>query len=123
MIFYGRKITVKVDENYSQIAELTMFWDEMRKKYPGEALRGLGTNLSGKSIDYYIGKIDEELAGESDIIEIPDEGWSDFSCPLDEKEIEKMYRGIYEQGTPDYEIETMKNNTFYTKVHFTKRGK
>ncbi len=47
MTFFGQKRTVKVDENYSQIAELTSFWHEMRQKYPEENLLGLGANLSG----------------------------------------------------------------------------
>ncbi len=123
MKFFGQKRTINVDENYSQIIDLTNFWDEMRKKYPGEELLGLGANLSGsKTIDYYIGKIDEELVGESDSLEIPDDGWNEFSCKLDNKEIEKMYRKIYEQDSPDYEIESMTEDTFTTKVHFANNG-
>ena len=123
MPFFGQKRTVKVDENYSQIAELTSFWHEMRQKYPEENLLGLGANLSGvESIDYYIGKIGEALKGASDSLEIPDEGWEEFNCKLNDKEIEKMYRNVYKQGTPDYEIESMTSDTFTTKVHFEDKG-
>lgn len=122
MTFFGQKRVVKVYENYGQITELTKFWNEMRQKYPNESLLGLGANLKGETIDYYIGKIYEELEGESDSLEIPDEGWAEFSCELDNQEIEKMYRKIYEQGTPDYEIESMTGDTFTTKVHFENKG-
>ncbi len=122
MRFFGQKRTIVVDANYSQIAELEKFWNEMRELFPGGFLYGLGANMNSQTIDYYIGKIDEQWQDGVDVIEIPDDGWEEFSCKEDDAEIEKLYRGIFQQGTPDYELESIKNGIFTTKVHFVNKG-
>lgn len=122
MKFFGRKRTIAVDENYSQISELTRFWNEMRREFPDETLVGLGASMNSESMDYYIGKIGEKLVDDMDFIDLPGDDWSEFSCKLDDEKIQKMYRQIYEQGTPDYEIESMTTNTFTTRIHFAKKG-
>lgn len=122
MKFYGCKRVIAVDANYSQIAELEKFWNEMREKYPNDFLYGLGANMSSQTIDYYIGKIDEEWLDGSDAIEIPNGGWEEFSCKEGDVEIEKLYRSIFQHGTPDYELESIQNGTFTTKVHFANKG-
>jgi hypothetical protein len=118
MKFIGQKRIVKVDENYIQIKTLTKFWDEMRKAYPNEAMLGLGTNWVEDRFDYYIGKVNEQWDGGSDSVIIPDEGWEEFVCELDDDEIEKMYRRIYEKGSLDYEIELIEDDKYTAKVHF-----
>ena len=122
MKFFGKKRTIQVDANYGQIAELEKFWNEMRQQYPSDFLYGLGANMNGQTIDYYIGKIDEEWLGGSDAIEIPNDGWEEFSCKEVDAEIEKLYRSIFQQGTPDYELESIQNGIFITKVHFANKG-
>ncbi|MFO0970865.1 MAG: hypothetical protein U0520_00730 [Candidatus Saccharimonadales bacterium] len=122
MKFFGQKRVVKVDANYSQIAELEKFWNELHEMYPGELLFGLGANMNNRTIDYYIGKVDENWMGGSSVVEIPDDGWKEFSCEEDDTEIEKLYRSIFEQGTLDYELESMQNGIFVTKVHFANKG-
>lgn len=123
MRFFGQKRTIAVDANYSQITELEKFWNEMRELFPNDFLYGLGANMDSKSIDYYIGKVDEEWQGGSDVIEIPDDEWEEFSCREDDTEIENLYRAIFQQGTPDYELESIKDGIFTTKVHFPDRKK
>lgn len=118
MKFFGTKRSIPVDRSYSQIQELGQFWDEMRKLYPNDFLYGLGTNWTDIEFDYYIGKIDETWLGSTETIDIPDSDWHEFSCKDDDEEIEQMYRQVYEQGTPNYEIESMKDGVFTTKVHF-----
>jgi predicted transcriptional regulator YdeE len=122
MKFYGEKRTIKVDSEYSQIAELEKFWEEMRNRYPDADLFGLGADTSSEKIDYYIGKIDEELFIGCDEVKIPDNNWEEFSCKEDDAEIEKLYRGIFQRGTPDYELESIKDDIFTTRVHFTNKG-
>lgn len=118
MKFFGQKRVIAVDANYSQITELEKFWNEMRELFPNDFLHGLGANMNSQTIDYYIGKVDEEWRGGSESIKIPDSDWREFSCKEDDVEIEKLYRMIFQQGTPDYELESMKNGIFTTKVHF-----
>ncbi len=118
MKFTGQKRMILVDEKYSQIAELEKFWNEMRGLLPNDFLYGLGANMDSGPIDYYIGKIDDYWDGGSEAIEIPDDGWVEFSCNQTDEDIEKMYRGIFKKGQPDYEIESMKDGIFTTKVHF-----
>ncbi len=122
MKFVGIKRTISVDENYSQITKLGQFWNEMRALFPGEFLYGLGTNWTGSTFDYYLGKINENWAGGSDTIELPDDDWHEFSCADNGKAIEQMYRKVYERGKLDYEIESMKDGRFMTKVHFLDGG-
>ncbi len=121
MKFSGQKKVITVDEHYGQIAQLEKFWEYMREEYPDGALCGLGANMSSATIDYYIGKISDEWHGGTDSIEIPDDGWITFRCELSDTEIEKMYRMIFRQGTPDYELESMKDGVFTTKIHFVKK--
>lgn len=122
MKFIGRKRVVKVDADYSQVKKLGEFWDEMRNLFPNDFLYGLGTNWTQNTVDYYIGKIDEEWPGGSDVTILPDDGWIEYSCKVDAKEIEELYRGIYKQGSLDYEVESMKDGIFTTKVHFLNNG-
>jgi predicted transcriptional regulator YdeE len=118
MKFVGVKRTIPVDDDYSQIAKLGQFWDEMRKRFPGEFLYGLGMNWTGDTFDYYLGKINEDWADGSDTVELPEDDWHEYSCADSGEAIEQMYRGIYDQGKLDYEIESMKDGRFMTKVHF-----
>ncbi|MCA9301353.1 hypothetical protein KDA08_00700 [Candidatus Saccharibacteria bacterium] len=118
MKFVGKKRVIAVDANYSQITKLEKFWNEMRDQFPDDFLYGLGANMNSKSIDYYIGKIDEQWQGGIEFIDIPDDGWEEFSCKEDDAEIERLYRDIFKQRTPDYELESIKNGIFTTKVHF-----
>lgn len=118
MKFVGVKRTVSVDENYSQIATLGRFWNEMRELFPGEFFYGLGMNWAGNTFDYYLGKINEEWAGGTDTVELPGDHWHEFSCADTGEAIERMYRKVYERGKLDYEIESMKDGIFTAKVHF-----
>ncbi len=118
MKFVGEKRTITVDENYTQVKTLGKFWDEMRARFPGEQLLGLGTDWTDDTFDYYIGKIGESWDGGTDTIEIPDDGWKEYACAEQDSEIEKLYRKIYERGTLDYEIESIKDGIFTTKVHY-----
>lgn len=118
MKFIGKKRTIAVDENYTQVKTLGEFWDEMRTRFPGEPLLGLGTHWTDNTFDYYIGKIDENWQGGREVIEIPDDGWQEFSCIEQDAEIEKLYRKIYERGPLDYEIESINDGIFMTKVHY-----
>lgn len=122
MTFFGRKRIILVDEKYGQIQKISEFWDEMRASYPDEKLLGLGVHWDHKEFDYYIGKIDESLTEGLKAVDLPDENWIEFSCKIDDGEIERMYRKIYEQGKLDYEIESMENGIFTAKVHFAKNG-
>lgn len=78
--------------------------------------------MNSKSIDYYIGKIDEQWQGGVALLDIPDNDWQEFTCKEDDAEIEKLYRGIFQRGTPDYELESIKDGIFTTRVHFTNKG-
>lgn len=118
MKFFGEKRTVIVDENYTQVKTLGKFWDEMRTRFPSDSLLGLGANWTDDSFDYYIGKVDENWQGGIESIEIPDDNWETYSCSEQDAEIEKLYRKIYERGTLDYEIESIKDGIFTTKVHY-----
>lgn len=118
MKFKGKKKTVPIDNNYEHIKALEQFWNEMRSLFPDDFLSGLGTNWTTNKFDYYIGKIDESWRGGGEVVNLPDNGWQEFSCKEDDKDIEQMYRGIYDQGTLDYEIESMRDGIFTTRVHF-----
>lgn len=122
MKFVGKKRVIAVDANYSQITKLEKFWNEMRDQFPDDFLYGLGANMNSKSIDYYIGKIDEQWQGGVALLDIPDNDWQEFTCKEDDAEIEKLYRGIFQRGTPDYELESTKDGIFTTRVHFTNKG-
>lgn len=119
MKFFGVKKLVAVDADYKQIDELTQFWQEMNAMYPGEQLLGLEANwIDQVSFEYYIGKIDEKWADDLEEIEIPDDGWVEYTSLLDDEAIKAMYKEIYKRGRLDYEIESMDGNEFKAKVHF-----
>jgi hypothetical protein len=118
MKFVGEKRAITVDENYSQVKTLGRFWDEMRTQFPSDSLLGLGCNWTNDRFDYYIGKIDEDWQWGVEIIEIPDNDWEEYSCSEQDIEIEKLYRKIYERGALDYEIESIEDGIFTTKVHY-----
>ena len=96
MKFFGEKRTIAVDENYTQVKVLGAFWDEIRERFPGESLLGLGTHWTESTFDYYIGKFDENWQGGTEIIEIPDDNWEEYHCAELDGEIEELYRKIYE---------------------------
>ncbi len=118
MKFIGEKRTIVVNENYDQVKTLGSFWDEMRTRFPDSELLGLGANWRDETMDYYIGKIDKNWGNGADVIEIPDNDWKEYSCPGLDREIERLYRQIYTHGTLDYEIESIRDGIFTTKVHY-----
>ncbi len=118
MKFIGINRTIPVDQNYSQIKLLGKFWSEMKALYPNDDLLGLGVHTENGTFEYYIGRVDDHWITEAEIINIPDEGWVEHSCKLDDHNIMKMYKQIYKNGKLDYEIESMKNGIFRTKIHY-----
>ena len=123
MKFYGTKRNVAVDADYKQIAALTQFWAEMRQQFPNEQLLGLGANwVDQTSFDYYIGKINQPWDGGINEISLPDDNWKEFQSSDSSDDIKNLYRTIYKQGKPLYEIEAIEDGKFTTKVYFRSRG-
>lgn len=118
MEFLGKKRTIKVNANYSQIESIEKFWAEMTRSFPGTEFLGLGTNWNNGTFDYYIGKIDEQWADELEAIDLPVDNWEIYECEDDSEVIEDMYRQVYMRGSLDFEIESIKDGIFTTKVHY-----
>jgi predicted transcriptional regulator YdeE len=114
MIFKGIEIRFNCKNN-EQYENIGLFWDYMRKAYPGIQLRGLGYSWADDSLGYVIG--DYEHSIQFDIEEIkkqypsalyveinlPDNGWQIFSCHING--LGQLYEQIYKDGVLDYEIE------------------
>ena len=105
---YGRVFSTVNDEQYITIGD---FWDEMSQIYGLEAIRGLGLNWTGCSMEYIIGlksgevfDLPKHMEVEYREIELPYEGWETADGITDE--LPKIYGEIYKRGALRYEIET-----------------
>lgn len=120
MKFFGVGRVFQERDDYSQMKEIGKFINQMEFKYPGEHFLFLGYNWTmDDKFTYVIGKMNEQPQFKEKVIEVnlPDENWEKYSCPFDSKEIENLYRSIWEQGELDYEIEEVIDGRFAVMVH------